>query len=64
MDKFDNNFVHVNVNKLKFYNYANKDGKNDNVAIGSESINDKDYEEVDVNYVQVRRNHLLWWWWW
>ncbi len=41
----------MNVNKLKSYNYANKDNKNDNVAIGSESINDKDHEEVDVNNV-------------
>ncbi len=53
VDKFDNNFVLVNVNKLKSYNYANKDGKNDNVATGNESINDKDHEEVDVNNVQV-----------
>ncbi len=49
--KFDSNFVLVNVNKLKSYNYANKDGNDDNVAIGSESINDKDHEEIDVNNV-------------
>ncbi len=51
MDKFDSNFVLVNVNKLKSYNYVDKDGKNDNVAIGSVFINDKDHEEVDVNNV-------------
>jgi hypothetical protein len=51
VDKFDSNFVLVNVNKLKSYNYVNKDGKNGNVAISSESINDKDHEEVDVNNV-------------
>jgi hypothetical protein len=51
MDKFDSNFVLVSVNKLKSYNYANKDGNDDNVAIGSESINDKDHEEFDVNNV-------------
>lgn len=51
MDKFDSNFVLVNVNKLKSYNYAIKDGNDDNVAIGSESTNDKDHEEVDVNNV-------------
>jgi hypothetical protein len=41
----------MNVNKLMSYNYANKDGKNDNVPIGSESINDEDHEGVDVNNV-------------
>jgi hypothetical protein len=51
VDKFDSNFVLVNVNKLKSYNYVNKDGKNGNVAISSESIHDKDHEEVDVNNV-------------
>lgn len=51
MDKFDSNFVLVNVNRLKFYNYANKYGNDDNVAIGSESINDKDREEAEINNV-------------
>jgi len=51
VDKFYSNFVFVNVNKLKSYNYANKDGNDDNVAIGSESINDKDHKEIDVNNV-------------